>query len=114
MKVEENLHLLSEEENDSGIVVEDASVEKSVIESDTSGMFFVQNISSLSSNQEDNYISIMPAPSKSNYNEYPLMISTAARFGIDKRSLCEKGNGLLTDILIFHLKRPFLVLIINC
>ena len=115
MKVEENLHLLSEEENDSGIVVEDASVEKSVIESDTSGMFFVQNISSLSSNQEDNYISIMPAPSKSNYNEYPLMISTAARFGIDKRSLCEKGNGLLTDlgILIFSFKGHYWILLLN-
>ena len=75
MKVEENFHLLSEEENDSGIVVEDASVEKSVIESDTSGMFFVQNISSLSSNQED--ISILSEPTKSKYYEYPFLISTA-------------------------------------
>lgn len=106
LEVEDNLHLLSEEENDSGIVVEDASVEISVIESDTSGTSFVQNISSLSCNPEDNDISIMPEPSKSNYNEYPLMISTAARFGIGKRALCEIGNGLLTDlgILIFYFK----------
>jgi hypothetical protein len=59
--------------------------------------------SSLSSNQED--ISILSEPSKSNYYEYPFLISTAARFGIGKRALCEIGSGLLTDlgILIFSL-----------
>ena len=115
LEVEDNLHLLSEEENDSGIVVEDASVEKSIIESDTSGTSFVQNISSLSSNQEDNDISIMQELSKSNYNEYPFMISTAAIFGIGKRALCEIGNGLITDlgILIFYFKGHFCFFLLN-